>query len=907
MISIKRSHLFSKLNPTCLKAIESATVSTKLHNHTRVTLAHWLLLLVDGDNRLHAMLVKQDAALPRIKADLQNTISAIPQQEGESLDFDDNVEHLIHQAWIQASLVCNQNSIDSLHLLLALLSDNHLRQSLKKLSPALASLDYHQTMSLQTSLPTTAEKTDARPKNASPDFDTANTQPALETFTTDLTAKARAGKLDAVIGREDEIDQMLDVLLRRRQNNPLLLGEAGVGKTAIAEGFALKVANGEVPPPLQNIQVRVLDLVVLQAGASMKGEFEQRLHDVIEQAIGSEIPIILFIDEAHTLIGAGGEQGTGDAANLLKPALARGELKVIAATTWAEYKKYLEKDQALARRFQSIQVAEPDTEKAVRILTAVADLLANHHGVVITDEAIDAAVKLSQRYIGWRQLPDKAISLLDTACAQVAGSRYKTPRVIQHLQQDILANQNRQRRKKQCGTVAVNDIDALKQTQANLNSTTQTWRQARKLVEEIDQHNQTLFSQITSEANALEDDFQTDTEDSFYAKRQAKAALDALQQDNPMIHDEVDSAAIARVVEDWTGIPVTRQSTDELQTCLQLDQSLQQHVIGQKTALNALCERVKIAKASLTDPNKPTGVFLLAGPSGTGKTETALALAELLYGSRDSLITLNMSEYQESHSVSKLKGAPPGYVGYGSGGILTEAVRKKPFSLVLLDEIEKAHPDIYELFFQVFDKGTLEDSEGRKVDFRNTLIILTSNAASDTVVDLSQTQLDSETQYQRLHETLLETFPPAFLGRVTPLIFHPLTHEQLTQITQLQLRRIAQRLSDNHQILLNFDDSVLTYIANRCQSTDTGARLIDHLLNRQLLPVISRRIIESMVDNHPLAQIDVRINKDQWDCQYHAIRGDQEVANYEPTHQSGNGALSRVPNGLFSGDYSSPQ
>ncbi|WP_416203018.1 type VI secretion system ATPase TssH [Xanthomonas euvesicatoria] len=717
---------------------------------------------------------------------------------------------------------------------------------------------------------------------------------ALALYTVDLTAQAREGKLDPIIGRDDEIRQVVDILMRRRQNNPILVGEAGVGKTAVVEGFAQRIARGDVPPALKDVQLRTLDVGLLQAGASMKGEFEQRLRAVIDEVQASPKPIILFVDETHTLVGAGGAAGTGDAANLLKPALARGTLRTVGATTFAEYKKYIEKDPALTRRFQAVQVDEPDEAKAVRMMRGVASMMEQHHRVQILDEALEAAVKLSHRYIPARQLPDKSVSLLDTACARVAVSLHATPAEVDDSRRRIESLETEHaiiERERAIGIVveerAAACANLLESEHSRLRELDQRWVGEKALVDELLSLRAQLRSSNSSvegTGSALEAEADTDADaaadaavaqsasgdtavldapvqvdrDTLLARLQlVQAELAALQGESPLILPTVDYQAVAAVVADWTGIPVGRMARNEIDTVLRLPDLLAKRVIGQDHAMEMIAKRIQTSRAGLDNPDKPIGVFLLAGTSGVGKTETALALAETLYGGEQNLITINMSEYQEAHTVSSLKGAPPGYVGYGEGGVLTEAVRRKPYSVVLLDEVEKAHPDVHELFFQVFDKGWMEDGEGRRIDFRNTLIILTSNAGTDLIASLCKDPElipDPEAMAKAIREPLLKVFPPALLGRLVAIPYYPLSNDMLGQIVRLQLNRIKMRIEERYKIPFEYDHSVVELVVSRCTESESGGRMIDAILTNSMLPEISRqfltRVIEGKKINH---------------------------------------------------------
>ena len=717
-------------------------------------------------------------------------------------------------------------------------------------------------------------------------------QEALQRFCVDLTEQARSGKMDPVVGRDEEIRQITDILMRRRQNNPLLTGEAGVGKTAVVEGFAQRLAAGDVPPSLQEVSLLALDVGLLQAGASMKGEFEARLRQVIDEVQASPKPILLFIDEVHTLVGAGGQAGTGDAANLLKPALARGQLRTIGATTWAEYKKYIEKDPALTRRFQTVQVPEPDEARGILMLRRVAGVMEQHHKVQVLDEAIDAAVRLSHRYIPARQLPDKAVSLLDTACARVAISQHAIPAEVDDSRRRIEALETE---REIIGREAAVGYDTSERSEAvetamaaeqqRLAELEARWEGERELVDRVLDLRHRLRTLNDGAVEAPGDAGETGDEtggetggktggreagaepeasrDDLLAElKQAQAALEERQGEQPLILPSVDANAVATVVGDWTGIPVGRMVKDEIATVMELSKLLGERVIGQDHGLEMIAKRIQTSRAKLDNPNKPIGVFMLCGPSGVGKTETALTLAETLYGGEQNLITVNMSEFQEAHTVSTLKGAPPGYVGYGEGGVLTEAVRRRPYSVVLLDEVEKAHPDVHEIFFQVFDKGIMEDGEGRLIDFKNTLILLTSNVGSELIMNLcSDPELMPEADgiAKALREPLLKTFPAALLGRITVIPYYPLSDEMLKSIITLQLGRISKRVEEHYRIPLTYDDAVLNLIAERCTELESGGRMIDAILTNSVLPRISQEFLTRTLDGGAIERVQISV------------------------------------------------
>ncbi|MES2821609.1 MAG: type VI secretion system ATPase TssH [Pseudomonadota bacterium] len=882
MSDISRTALFGKLNPVLYKAVEGATVFCKLRGNPYVELVHWLHQLFQlNDSDLHRIIRHYELDSSRLAADLTNALDRLPTGASRISDLSEHVENAVERGWVYATLMYGDAQVRSATLLLGILKTPHLCAVLKRFAPDLGSLNADQlskelprivTGSPEDSL--SATDGSAVPGEASGAMAPASMgkQEALQRYAQDLTELARQGKIDPVTGRDEEIRQIVDILMRRRQNNPLLTGEAGVGKTAIVEGFALRLASGDVPPQLRDVSLLVLDIGLLQAGASMKGEFEQRLCQVIDEVQASPKPIILFIDEVHTLIGAGGAAGTSDAANLLKPALARGTLRTIGATTWSEYKKYIEKDPALTRRFQAIQVGEPDEDKAITMVRGIASILEKHHKVQLLDEAIAAAVRLSHRYIPARQLPDKAVSLLDTACARVAISQHTSPaeledcqRLIQtlHTEQDIIAREKAVgidigEREQQC-------LNRLDQEQTRLVGLQERWEQELKLATRLLELRAQL-REPEGEPKALDDDGEprgdtgAERAEWLVEHTQLQRELEQVQGERPLVLPAVDEAAVASVVADWTGIPVGRMVRNEIAAILGLVDTLDKRVIGQRHALELISRRIETSRARLDNPNKPIGVFMLVGPSGVGKTETALALSEILYGGEQNLITINMSEFQEAHSVSTLKGAPPGYVGYGEGGVLTEAVRRKPYSVVLLDEIEKAHPDVHELFFQVFDKGWMEDGEGRSIDFRNTVILLTSNVGTDLVMSLTrEPDLSPEPQAlaEALREPLLKVFPPAFLGRLIVIPYYPLSNDTLTRIVRLQFERIRGRVETQHGVDFQYSDAAINLVIRRCTEVESGGRMIDAILTHTVLPELSRSFLTALAEGRRLARVGV--------------------------------------------------
>ncbi len=900
MSEISRAALFGKLNSLGYKAIESATVFCKLRGNPHVEMAHWLFqILQSTDSDFHRIVRHYEIDASRLAADLTRSLDALPRGATSISDFSPHIDDAVERGWVYGTLLFKEGAVRTGHLLVGMLKTSGLRSQLYSISPEFKKIKT-EALAEDFSRITSGSAEDnlpakdgfqvgggAVPGEASGAIAPAQMgkQEALARFAVDLTARARAGKLDPVLGRDEEIRQIVDILMRRRQNNPILTGEAGVGKTAVVEGFAARIVRGDVPPQLKDVRVLTLDIGLLQAGASMKGEFENRLRQVIEEVQSSPKPIILFIDEAHTLIGAGGAAGTGDAANLLKPALARGTLRTIAATTWAEYKKYFEKDPALTRRFQVVQVHEPTEEKTILMMRGVASTLEAHHRVQILDEALEAGVRLSHRYIPARQLPDKAVSLIDTACARVAVSQHATPPEIEDRQRRI---ENLNTELEIIDREASIGIDVGKRrteaeekltvAKAGLAELEPRWKAEQQLVGKLLAIRAKLregrapvegtSSDLEKRAQAaMRDDRQPTLRP---AERTAlleelkglQAELGAMQGEAPLVLPTVDEPAVASVVQDWTGIPVGRMVKNEIESVLKLADTLNERVIGQKHGLETIAKRVQTSRAKLDNPNKPIGVFMLCGPSGVGKTETALALAESLYGGEQNVITINMSEYQEAHTVSTLKGAPPGYVGYGEGGVLTEAVRRRPYSVVLLDEVEKAHSDVHEIFFQVFDKGWMEDGEGRYIDFKNTIILLTSNAGSDLVVNMCkdpELMPDPEALSRALREPLLKVFPAALLGRLVVIPYYPLSDEVLSSIIRMQIGRIKKRIEENHAVLFTCTDEVVGLVAKRCTELESGGRMIDAILTNTVLPRISEEFLKRMVAGEPVRSVGLAV------------------------------------------------
>jgi len=911
MSEISRTALFGKLNPLLYKGVEGAAVFCKLRGNPYVELVHWLhQLLQNNDSDLHRIIRHYQLDAARLAADMVKALDRLPGGATAISDLSDHLQNAVERGWVYATLMFNQNQVRGATLLLGILKTTSLRTVLYAMSKEFQAIDpdkfSNELAKVVAGSPEDEQgSTDGSGLDASggPGEVSGAMAPAqlgrleaLRKFAVDLTERARNGEIDPITGRDDEIRQIIDILMRRRQNNPLLTGEAGVGKTAVVEGFAVRIASGDVPPQLQEVSLLMLDIGLLQAGASMKGEFEQRLRQIIDEVQASPKPIILFIDEVHTLIGAGGAAGTGDAANLLKPALARGTLRTIGATTWSEYKKHIEKDPALTRRFQVVQVGEPDEDKAIAMVRGIVAILEKHHRITLLDEAVTAAVRLSHRYIPARQLPDKAVSLLDTACARVAVSQHTTPAELEDCTRRIEVLRTEQgiieredavgldvaERRERCESRLAAELEREQALRAR-------WEQENELATRL-LDLRTRLRELAAAAKAAQADgsaaapaaaVKTDgaalvapTPDRAFLLAEhaaVQAELDALQGESPLILPAVDETAVASVVADWTGIPVGRMVRNEITAVLQLVDTLDKRVVGQRHALELITKRIQTARARLDNPNKPIGVFMLVGPSGVGKTETALALAESLYGGEQNLITINMSEFQEAHTVSTLKGAPPGYVGYGEGGVLTEAVRRKPYSVVLLDEVEKAHSDVHELFFQVFDKGWMEDGEGRAIDFRNTIILLTSNVGTDLVMKLTadpELSPEPEALNKALREPLLQKFPPAFLGRLVTIPYYPLANDTLARIVRLQLGRIQKRIAEQHGIDFGYGDDAVQLVIKRCTEVESGGRMIDAILTHTVLPTVSREFLSCLADGRKLASIRLETAGDDFAYRY---------------------------------------
>ncbi len=899
MGEISRPAVFGKLNSFAYKAIEGATVFCKLRGNRVVELDHWVAqVLQSPDSDWHRIIKHYGLDSSVVAKDLTTALDRLPRGATSISNISDSIDTVVKEAWLFATLGFGEGAIRSGHLLLAMTKRPMLRSALSGISrqfDRIKSEDLAENLdkivggSPEDGLSASDGSTlggAGSPGEASGAMAPAQMgkQEALKKFCTDLTEQARSGKMDPIVGRDDEIRQVVDILMRRRQNNPILIGEAGVGKTAVVEGFAQRIARGDVPPSLKDVKLLALDIGLLQAGASMKGEFEQRLRSVIDEVQASAQPIILFVDETHTLVGAGGQAGTGDAANLLKPALARGTLRTVGATTFAEYKKHIEKDPALTRRFQSVTVDEPDEKKAILMMRGVASTMEKHHKVQILDEALEAAVKLSSRYIPARQLPDKSVSLIDTACARVAVSLHATPPEVDDTRKHIDALNTELeiiRREKTIGIdVAERETEAsaqLETAREKLTGLEQRWEDEKALVTQLLDLRARLRAgghpvegtgsklEAAAESTAPAPPQVTALTDEERAAALAElmevqAKLTELQGESPLMLPTVDYQAVASVVGDWTGIPVGRMARNEIDTILKLPKLLAKRVIGQDHAMEMISKRIQTSRAGLDNPQKPIGVFMLAGTSGVGKTETAIALAEALYGGEQNMIVINMSEYQEAHTVSSLKGAPPGYVGYGEGGVLTEAVRRKPYSVVLLDEVEKAHPDVHEIFFQVFDKGIMEDGEGRLIDFKNTLILLTTNAGTELISSLCkdpELMPDHEGMAKAIREPLLKIFPPALLGRLVTIPYYPLSDEMLGEIVKLQLGRIKKRVEARYKIPFEYTDDVVKLVVSRCTESESGGRMIDAILTNTMLPDISREFLNRMMEGKPIMGVKI--------------------------------------------------
>jgi type VI secretion system protein VasG len=877
MAAIDLRSLIARLDDHCRRALEAAAGLTLSRSHYNVEIEHWLIKLAEGtDTDIAAILRHYDIDHGRLLIDLNRALDKMKTGNSRAPSLSPDIVELGKEAWLLASIEHGLSKVRSGHLLWALLADETLARRAREASSQLLKI---QPETLKRDLLTiTANSIEAQTAPSAvdgpaPEPGEAPSRPggsaALDQFTYDLTARAKAGKIDPVLGRDFEIRQAIDILTRRRQNNPILTGEAGVGKTAVVEGLALKIAAGDVPEALKNVTLRTLDMALLQAGAGVKGEFENRLKSVIDEVKASPKPIIIFIDEAHTLIGAGGQAGQNDAANLLKPALARGELRTIAATTWAEYKKYFEKDAALTRRFQVVKVEEPSEAMATAMIRGLVETLELHHKVRILDEAVSEAVRLSARFIPSRQLPDKAISLIDTACARVAMSQAAIPAPIEDRRRRIdLIDTEMGILEREMAAGAAHEIrqselaEEKAKAQLELQALDQRFEDEKKLVIEMTD----IRGKIEAKEPASADEASTPLVDKSALRAQLNELherLKTLQGETPLIFPVVDGQAVAEIVESWTGIPAGRMQSDEIHTVLKLKEAMEARIVGQPHALEAVAQSIRTSRARLTDPRKPIGVFLMVGTSGTGKTETALTLANLLYGGEQNMTTINMTEFKEEHKVSLLMGSPPGYVGYGEGGILTEAVRRRPYSVILLDEMEKAHPGVQDVFFQVFDKGNMKDGEGRDIDFKNTVLIMTSNAGTDLIDKLfadPETAPDAAGLAEALRPELMKYFKPAFLGRVTIVPYFPLSEDVIKKIVQLQLGRIGQRIKDAYRAEFVYDPILVETIAARCKESSSGARNVENILSRTLLPELSAEVLSRLAEGNAISHVSVGID-----------------------------------------------
>ena len=881
-MSINLKSLIAKLNDTTRSALEGAAGLCVSRAHYDIEIEHYLLkVLESSDNDVAAILRHFGTDKSRLTADLQRAMDRLKSGNARSPAFSPTLVKMLSEAWTLASIEYDAGSIRTGLTLLALLQNEELARLVKEITSELRKIDpeglrlaFYDIVSTsrerQSALGTAGVSSASRGDAGQPGKEAAaevGKTPHLDQYTVNLTANAKAGKIDPVLGRDLEVRQMIDILMRRRQNNPILTGEAGVGKTAVVEGFANRVAAGDVPPALQGVHIHTLDLALLQAGASVKGEFENRLKGLINEVKSSTEKIILFIDEAHTMIGAGGTAGQNDAANLLKPALARGELRTIAATTWSEYKKYFEKDPALARRFQVVKVEEPTEEVCCTMLRGIVKSLEKHHNLRILDEAIVATVKLSHRYLAGRQLPDKAVSVLDTACARLSLGQNSQPATLEEVSRRVDSLEVQKRILERETVLGANHEERLKEIAQAIAAT----QEEQKALEARWEKEKECVSQIRELQGKLEEASKAKSEppaDVRARLAEYEKSLIDMQGETGMMRVAVDSQIVGEVISAWTGIPLGKMMKDEIATVLTLEDHLKRRVIGQDHGLSAIAQRIVTSRANMDDPVKPVGVFMLVGPSGVGKTETAIALADLLYGGERNMITINMSEFQEAHTVSTLKGAPPGYVGYGEGGVLTEAVRRRPYSVVLLDEVEKAHPDVLELFFQVFDKGRMEDGEGREIDFRNTIIILTSNAATDTLMKLTadpETMPNDEGLLAAMKPELNKIFKPAFLGRMLVVPYFPVRDENLKKIIRLKLGKIVRRLRETHKVAMHYDEALLDQIASRCTEVESGARNVDNILSNTMLPEMSRQILGRLAEGSMIEKVSISVKDGKMD------------------------------------------
>ena len=856
MTQVTLTNLVGKLSPELKQALEASAGAAMNQGVGAIETEHWILQLISQkDPKLMALCESQKLSLDALVNELTKKVSMLAKGNEGQPTLSHSLTELIKDAWMIASVNYGHGEIVSLHLIQALMQQNVLGVSTLQLE-TLSSVSLESLQGLIKKTPI-ARNTASPSASGSVDTTPAGND-ALSKYTVNLTQQALDGNIDPISGRNAEVRKAIDILCRKRQNNPILVGEPGVGKTAVVEGLAHSIVKGEVPPAIQGVEIHTLDLGLLQAGASIKGEFENRLKDVINEVKSSPTPIIVFIDEAHTLIGAGGAAGQNDAANLLKPALARGEFRSIAATTWAEYKKYFEKDPALTRRFQVISVEEPNAEDAKQILRGVGEALRAHHGVFILEDAIEAAVSLSIRYLPSRQLPDKAISLLDTACARIALTQGAKPECIESLEQNISYLESERSALEAEGAVFIDkavDHEALnqkiEQQKSELNALNEQWEKERELVTTITSLCETI------ESSRLEDNVDTESQTQLNT---ALGELKQIQGEQPLVFPVVDDQVIATVIENWTGIPAGNMVQEEVAQLLSLDKALHKRVIGQDVAISELAKSIQISRAGLTDSRKPVGVFLMCGPSGVGKTETAMALADEVFGGGDNLTIINMTEFKEEHKISMLLGSPAGYVGFGEGGVLTEAIRRNPYSVLLLDEMEKAHPGVHDLFYQIFDKGHIKDSEGRTVDFKNTIIIMTSNAADQAILDICEEHEDrlaNEDLLEEIRPALQQYFKPAFLGRTTIVPYYPLNRDELSQITEISLNRIAKRLDEKYKATFEWDEKFVDFVVSRNTDPTTGGRAVEQIINRSLMPQLAIDCIHRLSEGQSINQVAV--------------------------------------------------
>ena len=889
MINVNLKSLVEKLDDLTRTALEGAAGICMSRGQYNVEIEHWFLKILElGDSDMLAILEKYEIDTGKVVAGLNKTVERFKSGNTRAPALSPAIVDLAKQAWMLCSVEYNHPQTTSAHLITAMMLDDVFRRQALDSSPEFTKIPPESLRELTRNIVGTTSESSSQPSAGSDVSGEATSQPRapsktpnLDKFTINLTERARHGEIDPVLGREQEVRQIIDILTRRRQNNPILTGEAGVGKTAVVEGFALRIASNDVPDPLKNVIVRTLDLGLLQAGASVKGEFENRLKSVISEVKASPQPIIMFIDEAHTMIGAGGKEGQGDAANLLKPALARGELRTIAATTWAEYKKYFERDPALTRRFQVVKVEEPDEDKAIDMMRGIATSLEHHHKVHILDEAIVSSVTLSHRYIPARQLPDKSVSLLDTACARVALSQSTTPSLIEDCQRRInLATDNIAMLEKEqamgsdCNDALQELSKAKQKAESELEQLTKQWDSEKNLTQQYLEIRKQLEQDYLAQQPGAESTDSKDKPKPLSDKERGKLKdqllqirdeLTKIQGESPLIMANVDSQAVAEVVANWTGIPVGRMQSDQIQSVLNLANHLSQRVIGQNHALEAIAQSIKTSNAKLTDPRKPIGVFLMVGPSGVGKTETALALADSLYGGEQNITVINMSEFKEEHKVSMLLGSPPGYVGYGEGGVLTEAIRRKPYSVLLLDEMEKAHPGVQDIFYNLFDKGTIKDGEGRDIDFKNCVIIMTSNAGEHVIRNICSSQEtlpEHDVLLDSFRPELLKYFKPAFLGRTNVIAYYPLGDENLVKICEINMKKIEKRVREHYKAAFSYDEDVIVHIVARSQEVDTGARNIENILSRSILPELASECLARLADNEQITAIHIGVQDD---------------------------------------------